>query len=182
MAKGWLFLGRNKQSKTEAVNVDNGALEVKTVGNIALYRAGLGAYVKNQHSVHRLGIGALWSDIGTPLSGSEHQLLVQHERYGIVNTIVFMTNTKNCGVRVKMDDTGFFADYVRPDFVYPHLGNQEGKVGNLELRLYDETNNRYIMIWENLGAFGELFEVEVRNYSSSAAKAYLWTHYKLGVI
>ena len=36
MAKGWLFLGRNKQSKTEAVNVDNGALEVKTVGNIAL--------------------------------------------------------------------------------------------------------------------------------------------------
>ena len=34
MAKGWLFLGRNKQSKTEAVNVDNGALEVKTVGNI----------------------------------------------------------------------------------------------------------------------------------------------------
>ena len=35
MAKGWLFLGRNKQSKTEAVNVDNGALEVKTVGNIA---------------------------------------------------------------------------------------------------------------------------------------------------
>ena len=33
MAKGWLFLGRNKQSKTEAVNVDNGALEVKTVGN-----------------------------------------------------------------------------------------------------------------------------------------------------
>ena len=36
MAKGWLFLGRNKQSKTEAVNVDNGALEVKTVGNIVL--------------------------------------------------------------------------------------------------------------------------------------------------
>ena len=36
MAKGWLFLGRNKQSKTEAVNVDNGALEVKTVGNNVL--------------------------------------------------------------------------------------------------------------------------------------------------
>ena len=36
MAKGWLFLGRNKQSKTEAVNVDNGALEVKTVGNKVL--------------------------------------------------------------------------------------------------------------------------------------------------
>ena len=106
MAKGWLFLGRNKQSKTEAVNVDNGALEVKTVGNIVSQeitinaRAGISdVFVFHSSGATRAGVGPY-----IPFSIKDTARL-------------FITLTNQTGAQLNEATTGlgFIATYLRPN-------------------------------------------------------------------